>query len=140
MFAELSLKDSDWEAPYIGKKTSRKDLRKKKGCYLIRLKETRKLIYIGMSGSCLYKALYRHFQVWEDQRRVTYEDRTSVEIMTVETETKREAVYLEMLLIQMFDPRDNRKKYSREELDGARRMITKMESPVTQPKEEDLPF
>lgn len=92
--------------------------RKQRGVYLIYrvpLFGEAKLRYIGFSGSDVYKALYRHFQVWNDrqarlgqrQERVTYSPPGSYRVRVVYTRTKAEASELERALIIKHQPPDN---------------------------------
>ena len=43
-------------------KTTLRHFRLQKGVYFI--KEGPEIVYVGMSQSCVYKALYRHFERW----------------------------------------------------------------------------
>ncbi len=91
--------------------------RQKRGCYLIyrkRLIGEPQLRYVGFSGVDVYKALYRHFEVWNDRQadrgerseRSTF-DRSRHVVRVVYTRTKAEAVQLEQALILKHQPPDN---------------------------------
>ena len=85
---------------------------KRKGVYFI--KENGRLVYIGMSQSCIYKALYRHFQRWNTyQKVVTYKDLLSIneyEVAVFMTD-EHDIPSLEKDLIIINNPRDNSLKY-----------------------------
>jgi len=96
-----------------------------KGVYFIC--ENGMVIYIGMSQSCVYKALYRHFESWDDPRikRQTYTDdpfRYQVAIIPSD-----DATQLEKEMIRLFKPRDNREFYEQD-------------IPVPVIEEVDIPF
>jgi hypothetical protein len=104
----------EWVKPYCvetnnKRVTNLKHLRKSTGVYFIRELGSKKLVYVGMSRSCLYKALYRHFQDWSSskQYRVTYyHDRYEVKVILIR---KHKVRYYERRLISYFNPLDNRK-------------------------------
>jgi excinuclease UvrABC nuclease subunit len=100
-----------WCVPYIGKKSTQR-VYGKSGVYLIRDILSKEVIYVGMSKSNLWKALYRHFQSWDDplQNRVVYTDRFGYEVKTVILDI--DVVYdCERALIKKLTPRDNRIMY-----------------------------
>jgi excinuclease UvrABC nuclease subunit len=106
-----------WQSPYTDAGRASKGFRffKFPGVYLIRRKESKEIIYIGMSKSNAYKALYRHFETWNDrQYRVTYQDRDQYEVRIILT-TYCQAVALERKLIKKYKPKDNREFYEYEE-------------------------
>lgn len=83
------------------------------GVYII--KENSKVVYVGMSGSCVVKACYTHFYPWErtsertSKRILTYADtldQYSYEIAMLST-CKSQALKLEAALIVCLTPRDN---------------------------------
>lgn len=100
-----------WVSAYVDGKPSKSFSYRKRGVYLIRNRHSGKITYIGMSISCLYKALYRHFHVWNYPYRVTYvDDKDSYEVRVVIL--PREWVeYFEIRLIRYFLPPDNRNMY-----------------------------
>lgn len=116
--SELEIENIEFAVAYNGKWCSLKNKYKKKGVYLI--KENGVLVYIGMSGSCVKKALYRHFQIWNDRRweyypsehqyeRVVYDrNEYKYEVAIIESE---DAANLEKKLILKYNPRDNARKY-----------------------------
>jgi hypothetical protein len=106
------LKQSKWNEPYNGKKTTlAKDLSKTPGVYLIKSKQTGKIKYVGHSATNLKRTLYRHFQQWNDkaQDRYVY-DKNKYLIRVIKTTSKR-APELEKYLIDKYKPKDNKNKY-----------------------------
>jgi len=85
------------------------------GVYLIKLDG--QLSYVGFSGSDLYKALYRHFQRWNDKRapRVVYPPslRARCTVRVVYCNTAAQAAQLEKALILFHKPKDNPDKLDR---------------------------
>ena len=80
----------------------------KSGVYIIKRPGETKPLYIGMSGSNLYKTITRHFQAWPDesQVRVTYSQKSNV-VMRVIFTTPKQAERLEKYLISRYKPKDN---------------------------------
>lgn len=104
--------------------------RKQKGVYLIyraTFLGDPKLRYVGYSGSDVYKALYRHFQTWNDrqarlgqrQERITYSPPGSYRVRVVYTNSKAQAAELERALIIRHKPPDNPDKLELFELTRA---------------------
>ena len=92
-----------------GRKTNLSFAFGKSGVYII--KENNKIVYIGQSGSNLYRTILRHFQCWNDrtQARVTYINKLSknkykVRVVFV---PPNKALQLERDLIAKYKPRDN---------------------------------
>lgn len=95
-----------------------KEVRRKTGVYFI--KEDGELIYIGMSKSCVYNALYRHFQHWvahdrtrHKHKRLTYKHwlkKHKYEVAIVYLE-KEIVDHVERFNIGTYRPRDNKWKY-----------------------------
>lgn len=100
-------------------KTNFPATRNRSGVYLI--KENAKLVYVGMSGSNLYRTLYRHFEAWTHslQDVVTYQSRLKRHKYTVRVVfcTPAQALRLEKVLIIKNRPRDNSNKYQNHEID-----------------------
>ena len=120
--------------PYKADGSTTFPTRRKRGCYLIyreRLLGEPKLRYVGYSGVDVYKALYRHFQEWNDKRadrgerseRITYAPAGSYRVRVVYTRTKAEAVELEQALILKHQPPDNPDKLELYELTKAGRAL-----------------
>lgn len=84
-------------------------LRNRAGAYIIF--NNTKPVYVGYSGTDVYKALYRHFQSWNDttQIRNTYQKNYNVRV--IYTNTPKQAATLERLLINKYEPKDNTQKY-----------------------------
>jgi excinuclease UvrABC nuclease subunit len=105
------MKKSRFKAPYnkLGKTTFR-FTSKKSGVYLIKSKRTNKIVYVGYSGSDLYRTMYRHFQKWTDntQYRATF-TKNSHTVRVVLTTPKR-ATLLERALIIKYKPIGNAKQ------------------------------
>ena len=98
-------------SPYTEQGKTQFPHRNKTGTYLIY--ENEELKYVGQSVSCVYKALYRHFQKWEGgffgQKRCTYSpDRCKVRVIYTRTAAQAEA--LETALIVKYQPKDNENK------------------------------
>jgi len=94
------------------------EIRRRSGVYLI--KENAKLVYVGMSGSNLYKTLYRHFEAWNhpNQEVVSYQSSMKQNKYTVRCVLCKpgQAARLEKYLILKFKPRDNEIKYTNYQL------------------------
>ena len=103
--------ENNWQPPYIGSVSTQKVFGKK-GVYLIRELPSKQIVYVGMSKSNLWKALYRHFQSWNDHRcrRVVYHDRDKYEVKTLVLSVCDVDRY-ERSLIRKFTPRDNADMY-----------------------------
>jgi excinuclease UvrABC nuclease subunit len=82
----------------------------KSGCYIV--KKNNEIVYIGRSGSNLYKTIIRHFQDWKDntQIRVTYPQSLNYTIRVVLC-TPVQSLILEKALILKHKPKDNTLKY-----------------------------
>jgi excinuclease UvrABC nuclease subunit len=107
------MKSDIWEAPYVSAKCTKRTISYgKPGVYLIRHKSTKEILYIGMSGSNCYKALYRHFQKWTDKvQRVTYSPADDVEVRVCICKTADLAANLERRLIKDLSPKENHEFY-----------------------------
>jgi len=97
--------------PYLSNGKTTFNIQKRPGVYMIYKGE--KPVYIGYSGTNLYKTLYRHFQSWNDrtQTRVVYRDLSDITVRVVYTHTGNQAAKLEKALIVKLKPRDNPNKY-----------------------------
>lgn len=102
-----------WEVPYKnGRPSKAHKYTNKPGVYFIRNKSTKEILYIGMSGSNCYKALYRHFQKWTDKiQRVTYSSADDVEVRVCICKTSDLAANLERRLIKDLSPKENHEMY-----------------------------
>ena len=95
-----------------GKCVLRRELWLKTGVYFIYSKSDNRLLYVGMSVTNLYLALYRHFQVWSDRKnqyRAKY--RKNEVLVSYELRPKEYVVDYECLLILELNPPDNREYY-----------------------------
>lgn len=98
-----------WITPYINNKTTKHFSYKRKGVYLIRVKNTNQILYIGMSNSNVYKALYRHFNRWNDHPCRVVLDRNICEVrVIIDLENPHE---IEKRLIRKFLPQCNHEMY-----------------------------
>jgi hypothetical protein len=105
-----------WEPAYdFNGHTSKRFAHCKFGIYLIRNKYSKKIHYIGMSRYSVYKALYRHFEKWNDhqQYRVIYNNRNDFEVRVILLQFER-VCNVEQRLIRYFKPIDNAEYYDTE--------------------------
>lgn len=103
------IKRSKWFAPYLGPgKTAARYLSGKSGVYIIKSGKSNQVLYVGYSGSDLYKTLYRHFQSWDDrsQQRVSYSSNGNYLVRVIQC-SKAQAWRLEEILRDKLKPRDN---------------------------------
>ena len=114
-------------SPYIGKNKinliTRFPDRQKSGVYLI--KENGKIVYVGYSGTDLYKTMYRHFQGWNHvkqevvtyagRKQTRYKDLSKITVRVVYC-TPKQAEALEMWLVKKLKPRDNENLYESREI------------------------
>ena len=118
------------------------------GCYLIYQVGTwgdPVLRYVGYSRTDVYKALYRHFQQWNDRQadrgeraeRITYKVRSNVRVRVIYCNTAAQAGELERALILRYRPKDNPDKLELYELtDAGRSMASEaMEAPFVEDME-----
>ena len=110
------------------------------GVYFI-FNRDKKLKYIGFSASCVYKALYRHFQSWNDktQERFTYPRDYYVRLIIT---SPTRAQDLEKYLILKMSPPDGLikyNKYSPEKENKMKHIIENLET-GKEVDEEIIPF
>ena len=83
--------------------------RQRPGVYVI--KRAGRLRYVGFSTVDVYKALYRHFQTWNDRSRpeprVVYRNLADIRVRVIYTDSAAQAARLERALIIRFKPPDN---------------------------------
>lgn len=87
------------------------------GCYLIYKENAwdKELRYVGYSAGDVYKALYRHFQAWNDKsveaglrgERIVYKVRNRIKVRVIYCNTAAQARELEKALILLHRPKDN---------------------------------
>lgn len=88
------------------------------------LNTERELRYVGYSAKDVYKALYRHFQEWNDRQaalgqrgeRTTYKLLAGIKVRVVYCENGKQARELERALIIHHRPKDNPDKLELYEL------------------------
>ncbi len=121
-------------------RTTFPETQNRSGCYII--KENAKIVYVGMSGSNLYKTLYRHFEHWSHklQEVTTYKTRLTKHKYTVRVIlcTPAQATRLERLLIIKHNPRDNDLKYKGYQLTAFDERV--FETYEALPVQEEAPF
>lgn len=83
--------------------------RRRPGVYLIF--RAGSLVYVGFSAVDVYKALYRHFQEWNDtsrdRPRVVYPKGGASQVRVIYTNGAQQAARLERALIVRYRPKDN---------------------------------
>lgn len=135
------MKRTRYSPPYRDGKTLFPD-RKQPGVYLIRVGG--ELRYVGHSKTDVYKALYRHFQAWNDrsrsQPRVTYTKRHQPSVRVIYTGTAKRAAELERALILKHQPRDNPDKFNAWELDDNDRALMQAADNAAWAPLEEVPF
>ena len=131
--------------PYIqgnqaGKITRYPETKNKSGVYII--KENNVIVYVGYSGTNLYRTLYRHFETWNAkyEQVVTYKNKLNKNQYTVRIIlcTPTQAGKLEKMLIINYQPRDNADKYNSYEIKKAD--LDTIDQYFEIPTERDAPF
>lgn len=108
------LKQSKWNEPYNGKKTTlKKELSQAPGVYLIKSKKTGAIKYVGYSSNNLKRTLYRHFQQHNDTQQERFIFDRNKHLIRVIGTTETRAPLLEKYLIAKYKPKANRNKYSK---------------------------
>lgn len=100
------------EFPYTIVKGKRKtvfNIKNVPGVYMIY--KGKKLLYVGFSGSNLYKTMYRHFQVWNDKQQQRIKFKKSGYKVRIIFCTAAQAQRLETYLIQKLKPKFNKLQY-----------------------------
>lgn len=99
-------------APYTSDGRAVFPTRQRAGVYLIFRGGV--LRYVGFSASDVYKALYRHFQTWNDasreRPRAVYPKGGATKVRVIYTNGLRQAARLERALIIRYRPPDNPEK------------------------------
>jgi hypothetical protein len=103
------MKRTKYLPPYTDSGRTTFPARQRPGVYVI--KKAGRLRYVGFSRTDVYKALYRHFQTWNDssrpEPRVVYRQLADVRVRVIYTDTPAQASRLERALIIRFTPPDN---------------------------------
>ena len=107
------MRKSKWLAPYTKNNKTIFSKRNVPGVYLIKRRSSGEILYVGFSGTNLYKTMYRHFQYWNhpSQPVVTYygQDRYEFLVRVIYC-TPKQAASLETMLIIKYKPTDNIQK------------------------------
>jgi excinuclease UvrABC nuclease subunit len=104
--------------PYLNTGKANIPNERRPGTYLIY--KNNQLMYVGYSGTSLYKTMYRHFQKWSvtslnKQTRHVYDKKDlAIKVRIIYTRTAYEANKLEKALILKYNPKDNENKYKEE--------------------------
>lgn len=113
------MKATKWIAPY--KKVKGKNKRiiiptSKSGAYLIRDRNTKKILYVGKSHTQLQATIYRHFTKWDrpadnpgDFGYKWYRSTANLEVRVIQC-SPAQADRLELILITDLRPKDNSAK------------------------------
>lgn len=103
------IKKTKWFEPYDGNRTTFAATQGKAGVYII--KENNQIVYVGYSGSNLYRTMYRHFEQWNAKQTVNvYDGKSGNYKCRVILTTPAQASRLETALIIKHQPRDNQHK------------------------------
>lgn len=126
--------------PYTDKGRTTFPVRNVPGVYLIYKAGT--LRYVGYGSADVYKALYRHFQTWNDPRkeRVTYVQLHDVRVRVIYCKSGRKAAELERALIVKYRPQDNPDKLRQHSLDRALSALAKEAEEAGLTYNEEAPF
>lgn len=130
-----------WAKPYDAKGKTTFPAQGCAGVYLIR--RGSELVYIGYSASNVYKALYRHFQEWNDRTRdrVTYKRLHDIKVRVVYCKSGSYAAKLERALIIKHRPKDNPDKLRGYQLDiEDNQRINEMDRITARSIPDDVPF
>jgi hypothetical protein len=113
----LKIRFSKWFEPYQGTRTTLSSQTKaNRGIYFIKSKRSKKIIYVGSSETQLYKTIYRHFQIWNDNRpRITYGKNGYLIKVILTTSNKYDLI--EQFYINKLKPRDCMNKYEKLKMD-----------------------
>jgi hypothetical protein len=128
--------------PYNTKGDTNFPTRNVPGVYLI-YTSTEAPVYVGFGAKDVYKALYRHFQQWDDptHTRAVYAKRGGATVRVIYTRTASQAQRLEEALIVKHRPRDNPNKLKALEMNAGRaELVARAEDAPYMPTGEEAPF
>ena len=123
-YKSIKIADFDFRRPYrMPRKTSFNygKIRDTPGIYMI-LKDN-EIVYVGMSSSCTYRALFRHFQKWNPDKQKVHRRQTynlsngATYLVAIMLTDVTDATHLETELIQRYRPTDNTRKHKSEQRD-----------------------
>ena len=144
---KANVKTRDFSAPYFETKQGKLKpalplsyVNGQSGVYIIRDEATKHIVYIGYSGTNLYKTLYRHFQSWEDKSQVRFTYPKTGYTVRLIFASKRRAARMEKFLIKLLRPRDNEIKYHAYEAEKDTASQKRYIEAVINMTEDDLPF
>ena len=128
--------------PYTATGRTTFPARRRPGVYVI--KRAGRLRYIGFSTVDVYKALYRHFQTWNDSSRpdarVVYRNLADVRVRVIYTDSASQAARLERALIIRFRPPDNPQQLLNLDYTGADDRIMEQAADADWLPVKDVPF
>lgn len=113
------------------------------------LSTERELRYVGYSAKDVYKAMYRHFQVWNDRQvdngergeRITYRIKAGIKVRVIYCRTAKQATELERALIIKHRPKDNPDKLELYELTEHGEELVKLPREAEwMPTDDEAPF
>lgn len=126
--------------PYTREGRTSFPARNQPGAYLIH-DQRGHIVYVGMGAEDVYKALYRHFQTWNDKTRERVTFPRSFTVRVVYTKTPAWARKLERALILKHRPSGNPNKLEQYELtDALARVAERADNADWMPSTEAAPF
>jgi len=114
------------------------------GVYLVKDKRINKIVYVGYSGTDLYKTMYRHFQEWNDKgeryRFVVSKSEAVNYTVRIIFCTPTQAYRLEQALIYKLQPSENEIRPG-QEYRFDKPIYTRMSlAPVIEAEKFEIPF
>lgn len=148
------MKRTKLKAPYNDDGSTAFPARNVPGVYLIYkerkgfIGEDRELRYVGYSFKDVYKALYRHFQEWNDRQaelgqrgeRTTYKLLSGIKVRVIYCQTGAQARELERALIIKHRPADNPDKLELYELTEEGKELAKVPENAEFITNDEAPF
>ena len=108
-----------WFPPYVLKNNKLKPNLKiaskqfNSGVYIVKDAKTNKILYVGYSGTQLYKTIYRHFQVWTSKQYRVRFNKSGYKVKVIFCSPIK-AQQLEKHLIQQYKTLLNKNQYEAE--------------------------